>query len=291
MVTSLCIFSSSNFRDDGTSHAIRAYGGKRLRRETRTSANANPVALLSPQSLPTIALRPVVGRSNLASGPGNAPPIHPSCLAFCEDVLEDTRDESDEVVVASASNDATRAASASERARSLMAWPKRAGTPMPTSCSTVRDATSTAVSNQFARRVWTIFKASFSPRPTRTHTRMANASRVSTSAGSVVVLVSSAATSDSAGPSATTREGLPRHGPTPRKRGTRRHEETPAPGPAANATRVAIGRGRAREAFEWEVVKKCLMKSNIYRFVSATYMYVRAPVAVQSSSSPSSSAY
>ena len=207
-----------------------------MRFDTRTFANATKLLFESPQSLARIASRPVVGRANRSSGPGNAPPIQPSSRVVVEvNACEETG------VVAVVSPDASRTASNSSLARSLIAWPNLAGTPMPTSWSTVSDATSSAVSNQFARSVDTIKTASFSPRPTRWHTRMANASSVSTSEATIVVLVSSFATSSLVS-SATTRVGRTRDGRAPRPHRTWRGNEKPTPGLAANDTSVAIGR-------------------------------------------------
>ena len=122
-----------------TSASRSAYGGSRLRFVTRTLDNATaggpadarsrvPLApaetiWLLPQSLASCAVRPVVGRSKRSSGPGNAPPIHPSSLRVRADAAPD--------VVAPP--DARRAASVSSRERSRIAWPHRAGTPIATS--------------------------------------------------------------------------------------------------------------------------------------------------------------
>jgi hypothetical protein len=133
-----------------------------------------------------------------------------------------------------ASPDARRAASVSSRESSRIAWPHRAGTPIATSWSTVSDATSSAVSNQFARSVRAIARASSSPRPTRWQTRVANASSVSVSDGAIVP--------SSRGKSpATTRTG-PRRAREGRSRPRRGLGENPARGAAAHATRVAMDR-------------------------------------------------
>ena len=134
-----------------------------MRLVTRTSESAGAPRLAA-------AARPVTGRGRRASGPGSGPPIHPSAAAAREDDV-------DAVLDADAARRAA-AASSSRRTRAISRL-NLAGIAIAASWSTERSATSATVSNQLARRVSAMRIASASPRPMRSHTRVANASRVS----------------------------------------------------------------------------------------------------------------